>query len=146
MNIGIVLASISIAWFAFQACRLFLNYRQAMQIGLPLVFAPVSPDNPIWIALQTAFPSFFKHVPFGAVSWLRYCRLGWEFHDRYKTHERLGDAWMLVTPDKNWLYVGQGKAAHDIFSRNRDFGRPVWMLGKVFTLDYPWTRRSNLIR
>ncbi len=131
MAIWLILTSILFAWVTLQAWRLFSNYHRATQLGLPLAFAPVSPDNPLWIALQTAFPSIFKRIPFGAFSCIRYCRLGWEFHDRYRTHKRLGDAWMLVTPDKNWLYVAQGKAAHDIFSRNRDFGRPVWMLGRL---------------
>ena len=89
---------------------------------------PISPDNPLWIALQTAFTSLFKYVPFDAWSFTRYCKLGWEFHDRYRTYALLGDVFMLVTPDRNWLYIGEAEAANDVFSRGREFGRPVWML------------------
>lgn len=94
------------------------------------MLAPISPDNSIWIALQTAFPFIIRRIPFGSIPLLRYCRLGWEFGDRYMTHQRLGDAWVLVTPGRNWLYVAQAEAAYDIFARGRDFGRPVFMLGE----------------
>lgn len=69
-------------------------------------------------------------LPFGSIPLIRYCRLGWEFYDRYKTYRRLGDAWILVTSERNWLYVAQGQAAMEIFARGRDFGRPVFMLGE----------------
>ena len=110
---------------------LYKNYLQAQELGLPIVAIPISPDNPLWIALQTSFTKVLQYVPFNAFSFTRHCRLGWEFHDRYQTHVRLGDAWVLVTPAKNWLYVTNGKAVTEIFSRSRDFVRPVWMLGML---------------
>lgn len=128
-SITMLLVAIPLLWIIWGAFNLFTNYQKASELHVPLVFAPISPDNPMWIAIQTAFPFVFQYVPFQSIPWIRYCRLGWEFHDRYKTHERLGDAWMLVTPHRIWLYVAQNKAAVDIFSRSRDFGRPVWMLG-----------------
>lgn len=121
---------IPIAWLGYYAWCLMLNYRRASQLNLPMVLVPVSPDNPLWIAIQTGFVFILRHFPFGIFSFTRYCRLGWEFHDRYKTHQRLGDAWLLVTPKRNWLYVAEAEAANEIFSRGRDFGRPIWMLGE----------------
>lgn len=129
MGIYLVLASILLAWLCFTAYRLFRNHQRALELKVPIVYAPISPDTPPWIAFQTAFPFLFDIIPFSAISVLRYSRLGWEFHDRSKTHERLGDAWVLVTPDKNWLYVAQAEAAYEIFSRGRDFDRAIWMLG-----------------
>ncbi|KAL8909702.1 MAG: hypothetical protein Q9207_000011 [Kuettlingeria erythrocarpa] len=115
-------------WWTFQSYRLLSNYRRATELGVPLVYAPVSPDSPLWIALQTAFTSLFKYVPFDAWSFIRYCKLGWEFHDRFRTYASLGDVFVLVTPDRNWLYIGEAEAAYDVFCRGREFGRPVWML------------------
>lgn len=129
MTFYLVLASIPLVWLCFTAYRLFRNHQRALELNVPIVYAPISSDTPIWIAFQTAFPVIFKLIPFSAIPFLRYCRIGWEFHDRSKTHERLGDAWVLVTPDKNWLYVAQADAAYEIFSRHRDFERAVWMLG-----------------
>lgn len=117
------------AWLVYKARCLLLNYRRASPLNLPVVWAPVSPDSQVWIAIQVAFSSILKYLPLEASSLTRHCRLGWEFYDRYKTHERLGNAWVLVTPHRNWLYVADAEAAHEIFSRGRAFGRPVFMLG-----------------
>lgn len=151
-SITLLFTAVPLLWMLWGAYNLYINYQQASKLHVPLVFAPVSPDNPMWIAIQTAFPLVFRHVPFQSIPWIRYCRLGWEFHDRYRTHERLGDAWILVTPNRNWLYVANNEAAADIFSRSRDFGRPVWMLEmlnvfgpNVSTAEGPeWQRQRKL--
>lgn len=118
-----------IAWVLYNAYCLFSNYVKASKLGVPIVACAVSPGNPLWIAFQTALGSILCYLPFDAISLTRYCRLGWEFHDRYRTHLRLGDAFMLVTPARNWLYLANAQTVSDIFSRSRDFKRPVWMLG-----------------
>lgn len=130
MLVQTILALVPVVWCFYNAYRLLLNYRRASQLNVAIVCIPVSPDNPLWIALQTAFSSSFKYLPFDAFSFTPYCRLGWEFHDRFKTHERLGDIWILVTPDKNWLHIAQAEAAYDVISRSREFGRPVWMMSR----------------
>ena len=112
----LVLASFPLVWLCYTAYRLFCNHRRASELHVPIVYALISSDNPLWIAFQTAFPFLCDIVPFESISFLRYSRLGWEFHDRSKTFERLGDAWVLVTPDKIWLYVAQADAASDVFS------------------------------
>lgn len=106
-----------------------VNYFRVASLGLPIVIAPITPNNPLWIAIQTTFGSLLRYFPFAATSFTRHCRLGWEFHDRYDTHLRLGDAWILVTPAKNWLYVANAEAVTEIYNRGKDFTRPVWMLG-----------------
>ena len=127
------LALLPAIWCFYNAYCLLVNYRRASRLKIPIIWVPVSPDNHVWIALQTAFSPAFKRVPFHVFSVTRYCRLGWEFHDRFKTHLRLGDVWILVTPDKNWLHVAQAETAYDVFLRNRDFGRPVWMMSGCFS-------------
>ena len=136
MVLYLVLASLPLVWLCSTTFGLLRNRRRALKLEVPIVYAPISSDTPLWIAIQTAFPIIHKVVPFDDISFLRYCRLGWEFHDRSKTHERLGDAWVLVTPSKNWLYVAQAGAAYEIFSRGRDFERAVWMLGSYHCFAY----------
>ena len=123
--------TLAVAWTIYRAYRLWKNYPTAAKLQVPLVCVPISLYDPLWIALQTAFTSFFKFVPFNAFAVTRYCRLGWEFHDRFSTHVRLGDVWMLVTPDRSWLYISEAEAAQAVFSRGRDFGRPVWTLSRL---------------
>ena len=127
-----MLLVLSMLWTFYNAYCLIVNYLKASKLGLPLVICPITPDNPLWIALQTAFGSIIRFFPFSATSFTRHCRLGWEFHDRYRTHARLGDVWMLVTPARNWLYVANAEAVTEIFCRGRDFTRPVWMLGTFY--------------
>ena len=130
MDIALLgLVCLPVTWLMYNAYCLLMNYRKAFKLGFPLIVVPVSPANPFWLAFQTAFPSVFRCLPLDLVSFTRYCRLGWEFRDRYRTHQRLGDAWILVTPSQNWLYVADTVATTEIFSRNKDFARPGWMLG-----------------
>lgn len=130
MELLLLLACMPVGWALYNAYCLLLNYRRASSLHLPVICVLVSPENPIWIALQTGASFVFRRLPFEAFPVTRYSRLGWEFHDRYKTYERVGELWVLVTPNRNWLYVAQAEAAYEIFTRGRDFGRPVWMLGK----------------
>ena len=129
MVIYSVLASVPLVWLCFTAYRLFRNHQRALKLNVPIVYALISSDNPIWIAFQTAFPFIFDIISLDDIPSLRHSRLGWEFHDRSRTFERLGDVWVLVTPEKNWLYVAQADTAYEILSRGHDFERAVWMLG-----------------
>ncbi|KAI9711575.1 MAG: hypothetical protein M1820_002140 [Bogoriella megaspora] len=115
-------------WWLYTCYRLYLNYNKASKLGIPCIVVLFSPDSPLWIALQTTFSSLFRYLPLDTFSFTRYCSFGWEFRDRYETHDRLGDAWILVTPVRNWLFVADTQAIVDVFSRGRDFINPAWML------------------
>ena len=56
MGIYLALASIPLAWLCLKAYRLFRNHQRALELKVPIVYAPISPDTPLWIAFQTAFP------------------------------------------------------------------------------------------
>ncbi|KAL9020662.1 MAG: hypothetical protein Q9185_002110 [Variospora sp. 1 TL-2023] len=131
MPIFLWFSTLVLIWCIYQAYRLLTNYNRASRLGVPTVCVPISPDNALWIALETSFTSVFKYIPFDAFSCTRYCRLGWEFHDRFRTYSRLGDVFMLVTPDRNWLYVGEAEAVNDILSRGREFGSAAWMMNAL---------------
>ncbi|KAL8768824.1 MAG: hypothetical protein Q9194_005609, partial [Teloschistes cf. exilis] len=123
MDLLLLVALLPLSWISYSIYCLLHNYREASHLGIPIICVPISPDNQLWIALQTAFPSLYKRLPFNAFAPTRHCRLGWEFRDRYKTHERLGDAWVAVTPWRNWIYIAQAEAAAEIYARNRDFAQ-----------------------
>lgn len=142
MGVLLLLSLVPLTWISYNAYCLYQNWQEASRLGISTICIPVSPDNPVWIALQTGFSSLFRYLPFNVCSFTRYCRLGWEFHDRYKTNDRLGDAFVLVTPNRNWIYLSQAEAAVDVYSRNRDFVRCIWMLG-ICTIDRSRLRESN---
>lgn len=118
-----------IAWIVYIGLCLFSNYRKAISMGLPVVISPVSPENPLWMAFQTVFSDVLRHFPWSATSLTRHCQSSWEFYDRYKSHERYGDAWALVTPGWTWLYIADKDAIMDIFARSKEFKRPLFMNG-----------------
>lgn len=82
--------------------------------------------------VEKFFIPILKMLPFGSGNFTRYQRLGWEFDDRSKTHEELGDAYMAVTPGKNWLYICDHEAISDLLHRRNEFKRPLEILGWSF--------------
>ena len=113
---------------------LFLNYRIARKIGIPVIVLPASPDNPVWMLTSVAVLSVVKAI-FGDCSVTKYGQIGWEYHDKYRVHVKHGDAVVLVTPAHNWVYVCNAEAFNDIFQRRNAFGRPPEMLGMSSNFD-----------
>ncbi|PQE02867.1 cytochrome P450 protein [Rutstroemia sp. NJR-2017a BBW] len=107
---------------------LAVNYNKARKIGLPLVILPIDSGNPLWMSIDTKVLPFFRRLPFGFQNFTRFNYRGWEIHDRYKAHQELGDAFILVTPGKNWLQLCNAETLADIFSRKAEFTRPTEML------------------
>jgi hypothetical protein len=49
---------------------------------------------------------------------------GWEFHDKCAVHERLGQAFVIVTTGHNRLIYADATMAHSILARRKDFLHP----------------------
>lgn len=116
-------------YFIWSLCSLARNYAVARKVGVPLIVLPISPLNPLWMLVEKFFIPILKRFPFGSGKFTRYQRLGWEFDDRSKTHEELGDVYMAVTPGKNWLYICDHEAISDLLHRGNEFKRPLEILG-----------------
>ncbi|KAL8686035.1 MAG: hypothetical protein Q9224_005574, partial [Gallowayella concinna] len=67
---------------------------------------------------------FVRRLPFCSGTFTRFNWRGWEIWDRYRAHQELGDAILLVTPGKNYLQLCDAHAVSDIFQRRADFLRP----------------------
>lgn len=122
-----------ISYIVWSLFSLASNYATAQKVGVQLIVLPISPLNPIWMLVDKFFIPILKLLPFGSGNFTRYQRLGWEFEDRSKTHEELGDAYMAVTPGKNWLYICDHEAISDLLLRRNEFKRPLEILGWSFT-------------
>ena len=83
------------------------------------------------MSVDTQFIRLFKKSPFGNGRFTRFNWRGWEIQDRYRTHQELGDAFVFVTPGKNWLQLCNAEALADVFQRREDFVRPIEMLRKL---------------
>ncbi|KAI8626363.1 cytochrome P450 [Xylariaceae sp. FL1651] len=109
------------------ALSLLRNYLAARTIGVPIRFIPISPLNPFWTLVDRSILTVLRRFPFGDNSFTRYNWRGWEVEDRYRSHNEMGDMWVLVTPLKNWVYVNDPDALMSIFKRGSDFPRPVFV-------------------
>jgi hypothetical protein len=113
---------------------LFLNYRIARSIGVPIRIILFDHVNPFWLVCDRAVVSFVRCLPFGLGnnSFTRYNYRGWELPDRYFSHHELGDAYILVSPGNIWLYIADPDAVTDILRRGKDFPRDVSVTGRQF--------------
>ena len=77
---------------------------------------------------------YIDHVlslfPFGSGSFTRYAHRGWDIRDRAKTFLELGDAFILVTTGKNWLYICNAETLTELLQRRSEFSRPLEIMGK----------------
>ncbi|CAD6574401.1 MAG: hypothetical protein ASARMPRED_006689 [Alectoria sarmentosa] len=116
------------AWVLYSLYCLASNYNQARKMGLSIVILPIDSGNPLWMSVDTHFIRWFKYSPFGKGRFTRFNWRGWEIQDRYRAHQELGDAFVFVTPGKNWLQLCNAEALADVFQRRDDFVRPIEML------------------
>ena len=137
MNWLLVLATLILASLTWTLVSIFLNFKVARQIGLPLTISPVSPLNPLWILTYRAFPSILllKHLPLGLGTWARCTVMGWTFQDKHALHDQLGPIFVIVTPAGNELSVADPQAAHAILSRRKEFIKPAVMYGRSFPVN-----------
>ncbi|PVH92684.1 cytochrome P450 monooxygenase-like protein [Periconia macrospinosa] len=112
---------------------LYRNYRAARLLGIPILILPVSLSNPIWMLLVRHLIPLANRIPFGSGYFTRFCYTGWEFKDRGRAHLEYGDAFVTVTPGKNWIYVCDANVVSDIIRRERqgEFERPVELLAML---------------
>ncbi len=112
-------------WTLYSAICLLANYLKARTLKVPMIIVPISGTNVPWVLLEPRLWPLIERLPFSVADHFYYMRREWTFHDKHKTHERLGDYFVKVTPGQNMLYISDGDAVSEIFARNKDFTRPV---------------------
>ena len=103
---------------------LFQNYLVARQIGVRFHVIPISHLNHFWMLVDKRVLRYVRRY-FGESVFTRYNWMGWELPDRYSSHHELGDVFMLVTPGRNWLYIGHPDIVMEVTRRRDDFPRCV---------------------
>lgn len=104
------------------AC-LLRNYLVARKIGVPVRIIPVDHINPLWLLVSQRVVSVLRRLP----SWLgdnnitKYDYLGFEIPIRWSSHAEMGDAFVLCTPSRNWLYIGNPEVITAMLKRPNDF-------------------------
>ncbi|KAI0098680.1 putative cytochrome P450 [Nemania sp. FL0031] len=111
------------------AQHLYRNYCIARKIGVRFHVTPISHLNHFLMLVDRAVPRHVNRAS-GESTFTRYNWMGWELPDTSSSHHELGDAFMLVTPGRNWLYPGHPNVMVDVVRRRDDFPRCV-ELGQV---------------
>ncbi|KAH7258011.1 cytochrome P450 [Fusarium tricinctum] len=143
-----------LVWATLQVRTLMRNYRAACATGLPIIICPYDPDSvvfavvsePVRRILKTFFPTSMP-AAFEVTCW------GWEFHDKCAVHERLGQAFVIVTTGHNRLICADATMAHSILARRKDFLHPdislktMGLLGPnlVTSKNESWSRQRRII-
>jgi hypothetical protein len=109
---------------AHSCYTLFCNYLIARKIGVRFHIIPISHLNHFWMLVDKRVLRYVKRI-FGESSFTRFNWMGWELHERYHAHHELGDVFMLVTPGRNWLYIGHPDIVMEIVRRRDDFPRCI---------------------
>ncbi len=100
------------------------NYSIARKIGFPVIFTPVSLTNPVWALWGEKLGPLLKRLPFGLGNWTDLCGFTPLFHQKYRLHEKLGPAYIRVTPGDIQIILADASAADDLLSRRKDFIKP----------------------
>lgn len=102
---------------------LLRNYLAARNLGVPVRIIPVDHINPLWILASQKVVSLLRRLPFGLGdnNITEYNYLGFEIPLRWKSHEEMGDAFVLCSPARNWLYLGNPDIITGVLKRNNDF-------------------------
>ncbi|KAK4206941.1 cytochrome P450 [Rhypophila decipiens] len=140
-----------VSFVLFWGVGLFRNYLAARKLGVPIRVIPIDHINPIWMLIDRwALAVLNRALPFIArTSFYRYNFRGWELSDRYRTHQELGDAFMLVTPGRNWFYLADPDVLMDVFRRRTDFPRCLELTGTCFNEqnhEIVWSQSTVLAR
>lgn len=112
-----------LAYTLHSSICLLRNYRAARKLGVPVRIIPVDHINPLWSLSSQKVVSLLRRLPFGLGdnNITKYNYLGFEIPLRWKTHEELGDVFVLCSPARNWLYLGNPDIVTGMLKRNNDF-------------------------
>jgi hypothetical protein len=100
---------------------IYVNYQKALKIGFPTAITPVDPFYPLWILARPYLFPFLSRLPFGLGEFTSYSYIAWALKDGLAMHARYGDAFTIVTPVENQVFVADAKACDDILTRRKDF-------------------------
>lgn len=119
---GVVLL-LTLAYTLYSSICLLRNYISARKIGVPVRIIPIDHINPLWTLVNQRVVFLLRRLPFGLGNnnITKYNYLGFEIPLRWKSHEQMGDAFILCSPSRNWLYMGNPDDITAMLKRNTEF-------------------------
>ena len=123
--VGVVIFLTITLYVASGVLGLYRNYQRARSFDLPIIVTPAQPLNLFWaLSLPVLLPLCKKYLPFGLDRSFHYVSIDWPYHDRFRSHKKYGDAFVVVNPRWISLIVADATAIDEIMSRRKDFTKP----------------------
>lgn len=132
-------------WTVYSWYCLYRNYQVARTLGVPIRIIPIDHLNKLWLLVDKHVVSLVRRLPgrLGNNSFTRYNYRGWHEDDGLRSHDEMGDAWVLVTPCRNWLYLADPEALMNMYRRGKDFPRWVEITSKSIPQSNIFSRFSS---
>lgn len=111
-----------LAWLAVRSYRLTLNYMAARKLGIPIVLTPVSWEDNWWILIWGYF-AWIRHIPVVGY-WLPFSHHAWTLEARYRPHQRHGDVFVIVSPNRNEIMVNDPAAGVEVQAHYKAWAKP----------------------
>lgn len=123
LTAAVVILVLVTAFTLHSSICLLQNYLAARKIGVPVRIIPVDHINSLWYLVSQRLASVLRRLPFGLAdnNITKYNYLGFEIPIRWKSHEEMGDAFILCSPARNWLYLGDPDVITTMMKRYSDF-------------------------
>ena len=119
--LALAIVSISLLLFLSRVASVIAHYRTARAIGLPIVFTPITWQDPFWLLMGPIIEPLLRRLPLGLGDWARYSVMGWQLEDRFAMHARLGPAFVIVSPSLNEIIIADPAASHEVLSHWRQY-------------------------
>ncbi|KAL4742578.1 cytochrome P450 [Aspergillus similis] len=116
------LATLALAFTIYKLLSFLRFYTHARRTGFPIFVSPVLSKSIPWMILGPALqPVYKQYLPNWIFERLEICAHGWEFRNKRAFHERLGNVFVLVTPDECSIYIAEPALAQNVLQRRIDF-------------------------
>jgi hypothetical protein len=94
-------ATLLVAFYIYKLFTFLRFYHHARRTGFPVFVSPIFSKSIPWMILGPALqPVYKKYLPGWIYDRLEVCAHGWEFRSKREYHDKLGDVFVVVTPDE----------------------------------------------
>lgn len=129
-----LLLTFLLAYSVWTLACLELNVRKARALRVPIVRTPFGGNNYLWVILQPFLWAILDLLPIPWASYpdfVRFSHRNWQFLEKSHPTESFGSVWVLVSPAGTSLHFSDPDTIEEIYSRWRDFIRPVQKYSKL---------------
>ncbi|KIV76970.1 hypothetical protein PV11_08814 [Exophiala sideris] len=119
----VALASIPVVcWTLLRTYRLIINYLTARKLGFPIIVVPVYRDDWWWLVTFARF-NWVRHIPVIGY-WLPRRGHAWSLQDRYRPHQKYGDAFTIVSPTRVEVIINDPTTGVEVQSHYKAWQKP----------------------